>query len=315
MDRTCLISLCPFRPMICCIFHCLQEIVGGAGIELLVDIARESINPALHVFASKTVLNLRHNARNRTRLYKTELDVKTNDWSEKFGPQSQVGLQQQQQQTAGGAANLLGLDDSADATPREEDDVFMTAVDVTTKRASSPHSVVSFAPLPSSPGVSGVDNSLARLTVSRDGAASQQKTSRSGAGNSKGGGSTQRTVSTRAARAAACRDAFDQWFSELGVADDGGLVGAPPKAVSHTGPAQAKKKRTVSKPEPARLVKRKSEVPLVVRCWFRVVVWHRALLLFPVVLSARSCYRRWRLKQHWPRMMQGRHRKSPWNGS
>ena len=58
------------------------------GIELLVDIARESINPSLHVFASKTVINLKHHPKNRTRLYKTELDVKSNDWSAKFGPQS-----------------------------------------------------------------------------------------------------------------------------------------------------------------------------------------------------------------------------------
>lgn len=37
----------------------LQDIVGHVGLDLLVDIARESINPSLHVFASKSVLNLR----------------------------------------------------------------------------------------------------------------------------------------------------------------------------------------------------------------------------------------------------------------
>lgn len=31
----------------------------------------------------------RHHPKNRTRLYKTELDVKSNDWSEKFGPLAQ----------------------------------------------------------------------------------------------------------------------------------------------------------------------------------------------------------------------------------
>jgi hypothetical protein len=68
-----------------------QREVGALGLELLVDIARESINPALHVFAAKTVMNLRLHPRNRTLLYKTELDLKSSDWSDKFGPNSAFG--------------------------------------------------------------------------------------------------------------------------------------------------------------------------------------------------------------------------------
>ncbi len=69
----------------------LQREVGLRGMELLVDIARESINPSLHVFAAKTMLNLRHHPRNRTKLYRTELDLKGADWSTKFGPSSLGG--------------------------------------------------------------------------------------------------------------------------------------------------------------------------------------------------------------------------------